>query len=150
MASYVVMRPPGLQGDANAVRFIRDGFSAFALVFPPVWMLANRLWLYAVLFVLVTTGFAAGAEALGAGMTATPILTALNLLVALESGEIRQRHLLATGWRIDAVVSADNLDQAEEIYFSSRGQAGGTPSASAPAQAFGIPVLGLFNDARGR
>lgn len=152
MASYVVIKPPGLQGDAASVRFIRDGFSRLALVSPPVWMLVHRLWLHAVLFVIVATGLTVCADALGAESAGIPVIIALNVLVALESGEIRQRHFLSKGWTIDAVIAADNLDQAEEIYFSSAGRAANTqaPVASYPAGVLGASVLGLIDDARGR
>lgn len=64
MASYLILTPPGTPDRSEAsdryrdgTRFIRDGFSWKAFVFPSLWMLYHRLWLHAVAAVLLQ-GFA--------------------------------------------------------------------------------------------
>jgi hypothetical protein len=41
-----------------------------------------------------------------------------SLLVALEGQNFRVRNLVSKGWDEDALISADSLEVAEDIYFS--------------------------------
>ena len=119
MASYLILTPPG-GPDKNQVRtrFIRDGFSWMAFLFPTLWMLFHRLWLQALAaFLLQSIGwelihrpgfFAAGLA----------ILLGVHILAALEGSHAAYRNLLAGGWRTEGLVSAPNLATAEEIHFS--------------------------------
>jgi hypothetical protein len=152
MASYVVMKPPGVQDKPESIRFIRDGFSWAALVFPLPWMLIHRMWIYSLIFVLVSAVLAMVINGFGDGMAGTGALFALNLLVALESGEIRRHHLSSKGWVQDGVVVASSLDEAEEFYFSFR-EAPVIHKAfqgAGPMQAATMPAFGLFEQAKGR
>lgn len=151
MASYVVMKPPGVHDKPDSIRFIRDGFAWAALVFPFPWMLFHRMWIYSLIFLIVSAGLAMVADTFGDGLAGTAVLLALNMLVALESGEIRQRHLSSKGWVQDTVVVAGTLDEAEEIYFLSR-EAPVIQKAfrsDVPVQAPTVPAFGLFEHARG-
>ena len=47
MASWIVMQPPDRTRDAD-LAFVRDGFSVFAFLVPPLWLLWHRLWIEAV------------------------------------------------------------------------------------------------------
>lgn len=153
MASYTVMTPPGGNGEPDSARFIRDGFSFWAFVFPLFWMLWHRMWLYALLLFLLIAFIGAVAEDLGAPGAIALAQLALSLLVGLESGAIREAHLRSKGWTLKAAFSAENIDQAEEIYFSSAEWPSQRP---APARGFlpargptGGPVLGLFDYGKG-
>lgn len=153
MASYLVMTPPGGADEPDSARFIRDGFSFWAFVFPLFWMLWHRMWLYALLLFLVIAFIGAFAEDLRAPGAIAIAQFALSLLVGLESGTIREAHLRSKGWALRAAFTAESLDQAEEIYFSSASwpsprpapAAGFTP-ARGPADA---PALGLFDYGKG-
>lgn len=148
MASYMVLIPQGDRNDPDRARVVRDGFSVFAFLLPLVYLLWHRMWLYAVLLVVfeVALGFwldFSGQEAAGG-----VIQFALSLLIALESGTLRMKHLLSRGYVIDDIIIADRLSDTEEIYFSNRGQSAALPSAFAPAQrsAGGAGLtLGLFD-----
>jgi hypothetical protein len=151
MASYLVLRPPGVNREPESVRFVKDGFSFAALVFPLIWMLFHRLWIYALAFFILQMALATAIELMGFGPAGTLALLALNLLVALESGEIRRSYMTARGWVLDAVVVADSIDMAEEIYFSSAEPAVRPAVATTgPARPGLAPAFGLFDTSGGR
>lgn len=166
MASYLVLTPPGTRSGAESARFIPDGFSFFALVTPVFFMLYHRLWVYAVLLVILEAliGLAIGYGG-GSDTAAALLILSLSVLIALESGQIRARYLMALGWQLDGVVVADHIDDAEALYFSASAAQGPVPppALSPPAstgwssvsagtglrQPVG-PALGLFDFGKGR
>lgn len=117
MASYLAMKPSGSAHNPDAVRFVRDGFSWFALVLPLIWMLFNRMWLIALLFFAAQFVVAFGSDLLGHPEAGSVLLLGMNVLVALESGVLRERALLSKGWTTEAVISADTIDDAETLFF---------------------------------
>ena len=125
MASYLILTPPGASDRSevsdryrDGTRFIRDGFSLTAFVFPALWMLFHRLWLHAVAAILLQGlalelmrqpgFFAAGAA----------ILLGVHILAALEGRHAVSQRLIDRGWKIENLVSAHDLATAEEIQFS--------------------------------
>ena len=149
MASYLVMKPSGAVRDPDSVRFIRDGFSWFALVVPLIWMLFHRMWLFAVLFLAAQFVVAFGSDLLGCPEAGSIVLLGMNLLVALESGMLRERNLLSGGWTTVAVLSADSIEDAETLYFHGlESQLTTTPPAPAagrpPRNPWGGASLGPF------
>ena len=38
---------------AERLKFVREGFSLFAFIAPPLWMLANRLWLVLIGYLVI-------------------------------------------------------------------------------------------------
>ena len=153
MASYLVMTPSGGANEPDSARIIRDGFSFWDFVFPLFWMLWHRMWLYALGFFLLVAFIGALAEDLGAPVAILLTQTALSVVIGLESGNLRAAYLRFRGWQMVSVLTAENLDQAEEIYFSTvekpqtppRPAAGPLPALK-PA---GGPALGLFDYGKG-
>lgn len=125
MASYLILTPPGAPNRSeasdryrDATRFIRDGFSWTAFLFPALWMLFHRLWLHAVAAILLQgialelmrqPGFAAAGAA---------ILLGVHVLAGLEGRNAFSQRLIDRGWRIENLVSAHDLATAEEMHFS--------------------------------
>ena len=154
MRSYLILTPPGGPGeDHRDTLVLRDGFSWLALLFPWVWLLWNRLWLAAAgAFLLQGLGGflmrMPGLEIAGALLA-----FAISLLVALEGRNYRCEALIRRGWTLDSVVSAPNLDTAEEIYFSGLPEQEAQPLPASPewakrAKTSGSgwqgPYMGLF------
>ena len=58
MAIYTVHEPPLRTGaaapDPERFIFVRDGFSFWAFLFGPLWMLRHRLWLVLLLYIVVS------------------------------------------------------------------------------------------------
>lgn len=153
MASYMVLIPESGRSEPERARVVKDGFSFFAFLLPLIYLLWHRMWLYAFLLVLfeVALGFwldFSGQEAAGG-----VIQFALSMLIALESGTLRARYLQSRGFVIDEILTADRLDDAENIYFSNFGHDPVTAQTVAPtARSTGGSsiALGLFDMNKGR
>lgn len=159
MISFIVLTPPdGPEPDHRSTRFIADRMVWTAFVFPGIWLLFNRCWLWGI--VVLIAQFACGLLMdqpgfFWAGMAAE---LALAILIGLEGRQILIRTLMRRGWNLDAVVAAPDMASAEEIYFS--GPAGDTRqtktpvtdwarlSAEASPATSGGPALGLFDIGR--
>ncbi len=160
MASYLVLNPPGTTGKDERAKFIRDGFSLFGLLFPLIYLLWHRLWLAAV------TLFAAilAAEIVGSlfdlGIVGLVLDGMAGLYIGLEGGNLKASVLKSSGWSEQAVISAENLDDAEALYF---GRDTHEPTSETTPQSFPGkfdltrlahhnrgPALGLLNPYGGR
>ena len=159
MSIYTVHQPPLDSGAAAAEPyrfvFVRDGFSWWAFLLTPLWMLRHRLWLALAIFLLASAALDAGLRALGASVF-TLILTSLliSLLAGLEAGTLRRFKLARRHWRNIGVVTGDDVEDAERRFFDAwirQAPARHRPSPpSAPAPDAAPPpaapsgVIGLF------
>jgi hypothetical protein len=118
-SSYLVLTAPdGADTTHEKTRFIRDGFTVLGFLFPWIWLASHRLWLHAVAAFLLQSVGGALMDRPGLWMVGAAITFGTSLLVALEGQNFRVRNLVSKGWDEDALVSADSLDGAEDIYFS--------------------------------
>jgi hypothetical protein len=164
MSVFTVHEPPLRAADASAdperFTFVRDGFSVWAFLLAPLWMLWHRLWIVLAIYVVVWLGTGAGLLALGAS---TPVLilvaVLISLLVGLEASTLRRFTLSWRGWRNVGVISGDDLEDAEQRFFDAWlreapcragvSSAAGTPAPGVPAPSTPrMPqtpdVIGLF------
>ena len=122
MSIYTVHQPPLDSGAAAAEPyrfvFVRDGFSWWAFLLTPFWMLRHRLWLALLVYVLISAAVDVGLRALGASVF-TMVLAGLliSLLVGLEAGSLRRFKLTCRRWRNIGVVTGDDLEDAERRFF---------------------------------
>ncbi|OLP60441.1 hypothetical protein BJF93_16020 [Xaviernesmea oryzae] len=118
MVSFLVLIPPERRSYDPGVRFIADRFHRLAFVFPGFWLMAKRQWLAggAVLVLDIALLFASAWQ--DTAMAATVASLALHLLVALEGAAFVARQLEARGYRLAAMITAPDLDTAEEIFFA--------------------------------
>lgn len=118
-SSYLFLTAPdGADASHEKTRVIRDGFTFLGFFFPWLWLLAHRLWLHAIVAFLVQAIGGVLMERQGLWPAGFALSLAASLIVALEGQNFRIRNLAAKGWNEDAVVSADSVDEAEDIYFS--------------------------------
>ncbi len=95
MAVYTVHEPP-LKRDETAPDperfvFVRDGFSFWAFLLAPLWMLRHRLWLVFTCYIIVVIALQVGLRALGASSTVMAVVSLLiALLVGLEAATLRR------------------------------------------------------------
>jgi uncharacterized protein DUF2628 len=163
MSIYTVHQPP-LESGATAAEpyrfvFVRDGFSWWAFLLTPLWMLRHCLWLALLIYLLVTAAVDAGLRALGASMFILVLAGLLiSLLAGLEAGTLRRFKLARRHWRNVGVVTGDDLEDAERRFFDAwvrqaparrpaapngaPALGSATPSAAPPAASSG--VIGLF------
>ncbi|WP_434711739.1 DUF2628 domain-containing protein [Rhizobium sp. YTUHZ045] len=119
-SSYIFLTPPGANPATDEVRTIRDGFTWLGFLFPWVWLLVHRLWLHAAAAFLLQGIGGALMDEPGLGPAGAAIMLGVNIVVGLEGQNFRIRHLAAKGWNEDALIAADKLDIAEQVYFADK------------------------------
>ena len=161
MKSYLVLVPPGgSEPDHKRTIFLADRFSWLALFFPWIWLLTKRLWLAALLVFLLQLVAGQLMQMQGFAVAGFLLALAINLAVALEGRHFYSETLIRRGWTLDAVLTADSLDTAEELYFSGR-QSPARPELPAPSDwarqaaprsgaGWGQGGIGLFDQHGGR
>lgn len=121
MRTYSVFEPevpPGtLEEDAQALVFVRHGWSLAALFFPMIWMVVRRLWWVLVLYVLAMIALQILSNAVPTLVTVA-ISVALALIIMIEAGQLRLESMAAKGYREIAVLQAKNQRDAERIFFN--------------------------------
>ncbi|CAD7049531.1 hypothetical protein REJC140_01518 [Pseudorhizobium endolithicum] len=132
MKSYLVLAPPkGADPDPAKAIILADRFSWLALFFPWIWLLTKRLWLAAVAVFLAQIAAVQLTQITGFEVAGILLGFAINLLVALEGRHFYSESLIRRGWTLEDVVTAADLDTAEQIYFAGLPQASTAPIAAA-------------------
>jgi hypothetical protein len=140
------------QAPADAV-LVRDGFSLWAFLVPPLWLIWNRLWIEAALVFAATLALTALGEVAGLGLAGSLLSLLVSIYVGLEGAALRLAAYRRRGWRDWGVVSADNAGEAEARYLSETefGRERVEPVAMAPAVAHPArpapsgPALGMLH-----
>jgi hypothetical protein len=165
MAVYTVHEPPPgrYEGapDPERFAFVRDGFSLWACLFGPLWMLRHRMWLVLVGYLLAIAAVEVALRAVGASSsTGLAVGLLIALLIGFEAASLRRFTLARCKWTNVGLIVSDDLEAAERRFFDAWakepgrspapaviGLAAGASAASAyPAS----DVIGLFPDAGGR
>jgi hypothetical protein len=120
MAIYTVHEPPlkGSAPDPERFVFVRDGFTFWAFLLAPVWMIRHRLWLVLLGYVLVMIALQVALQwiaAPGAAIFAANLLIAL--LIGFEAATLRRLGLARRRWRTVGTVVGDSLETAERRFF---------------------------------
>ena len=168
MSIYTVYEPPlkAHESAPNPERFVfvRDGFSFWAFLLAPWWMLRHRLWLALTGYVILAIALSVALRFAGASTTVTLIAGALfSLLVGFEAATLRRFKLSRRGWKNVGIVVGDDLESAERRFFDAwvnkswvnkswadPSSADGAPRASSPAMGVAMvrrpssEVIGLF------
>jgi hypothetical protein len=167
--TYLVFEPAEGGRDALAadeVVFLREKFRWLALLFGPLWLLWNRLWLAFFVWLGAVVALAIASYAAGLNEEAAAVVMWLpTLLIAFEGTELLRRKLLRRRYREAVVTVAADLEDAERRYFAEwegRTPAIATkppvastatsPASSPPVMSASISnsVIGLFPEPGGR
>jgi hypothetical protein len=157
MAVYTVHEPPLKAGATSAPEperfiFVRDGFSFWALLFGPLWMLRYRMWLVLLGYGAVVAVLAVVVHLHASAAVGPMVWALLALLLGFEAGTLRRFTLGRRGCRNIGVVVGDDLELAERRFFdawirrdtSAPAAAGGAPALAPRMPRPGSDVLGLF------
>src|SRR5262247_4102673 len=125
MSIYTVYEPPlkAHESAPNPERFVfvRDGFSFWAFLLAPWWMLRHRMWLALTGYVILAIALSVALRFAGASTTVTLIAGALfSLLVGFEAATLRRFKLSRRGWTNVGIVVGDDLESAERRFFDAR------------------------------
>lgn len=174
MPVYTIHAPSPAGADLRATDkfvFVRDGFHFWAMVFGPLWLLWNRLWLALIGWVIFVAAFNAGLSSLGIGRGSIFFADLIvALLMGFEASSLRRWTLSRGSWRQLDVVVADDEDTAERRFFERWSQkqrgivndqravdrGGPPPTRNVPGQQFSNPpplpaggIIGLFPEPGG-
>jgi hypothetical protein len=163
MSIYTVYEPPlkahKSAPDPGRFVFVRDGFSFWALLLAPLWMLRYRLWLAFAGYIIVAIALQVGLRLIGAPTAVTITVTALlSLLVGFEAATLRRFTLSRRGWKNVGIVVGDDLESAERRFFDAwvnkswadKSSVNAEPRTSSPAMGVSMSrqpsseVIGLF------
>src|SRR5262245_15271644 len=151
MAVYTVHEPPPQRyettSDPEQFVFVRDGFSFWAFLLGPLWMLRHRMWLVLLGYVAVVAGLEGLLHFLNVSEGVTFAVGAcVALLVGFEAATLRRFTLARRRWRNVGVIVGDDLEIAERRFFDNWTKAEPFAPLHPPVQraAASSDVIGLF------
>jgi hypothetical protein len=122
MITVTVHEPPSPPADrldrADRLAFVKDGYNWLAAIWPPLWMLAQRLWLALLAYVVIAAVLSLGLPALGLPAAVTGLVfLGCHLLIGLEADSIMRWNLDRSGWQVVGTVVGHNLAECERRFF---------------------------------
>lgn len=122
MQAYTVYECPTPAADrvdrAEALVFVRDGFSLAAFLFAPIWMLLHRLWWPLLGYVLAVTGLQLLGWAFGQqNVWMTLLALGFNLILGFEANSLRRWALERNGWNMVGAATGPSYAAAERTFF---------------------------------
>ena len=167
MSIYTVHAPPAKADqpapDPERFVFVRDGFSFWAFLLGPLWMLWHGLWLVFACYLVLAAALHFVLRA--AGVPSALVFAAgalLALLVGFEAATLRRLTLARRRWKNVGIVVGEDPEAAERRFFDawmhgeSRAPAqpksapfkSAPPTSASPASnttgAAGPEIIGLF------
>lgn len=122
MIVFTVHEPPNSPADrldrAEAIVFVRDGFSLLAMILGPWWLLLRGLWLAAAVVIIVAG--ATGVLLHLAGVQpvwSAALLAALHLIIGFEGRNIERWTLARRGWNQLGSVTGRDTEECERRFF---------------------------------
>jgi Protein of unknown function (DUF2628) len=122
MQTYTVHEGPAPPSDrmdrADALQFIKDGFSFPAFVAGPMWLLAHKLWLGVFAYGVAAIAILVANAWLGLpDVAALAAFVGLHLLIGFEADSIERADLDQKGWSSIGSVSGTSALECERRFF---------------------------------
>ena len=122
MMTYTVHEPELPQADrldrAEELRFVKDGFSWWTALFPPLGFAARKLWWAVLAYVGVVLALTATLNALHVSSDLIALFVlALNLYLGFEASTIESWFLDQQGWTTVGSVMGRNRADCERRFF---------------------------------
>jgi hypothetical protein len=140
MAVYTVHQPPVKKyessPDPERFEFVRDGFSFWAFVLGPLWMLRHRMWLVLIGYIVLVVALELVMRAMGAsGSMKFLAYLLMAILIGMEAGTLRRFTLGRRRWKNIGLIVGDDRESAERRFYDSwvRGETLAPSPASSPA-----------------
>jgi Protein of unknown function (DUF2628) len=148
MSTYTVHAPPPRKGDSATAperfKFVRDGFYFWAFLFGPLWLLAHRLWLALVGYIVLTGIVGVTLHVLGVSKSVGWLVGLLiAVLVGFEASTLRRWKMSRRGWTMLGFTVGDDLETAERRFFAAwAARKPGTALVTAVPQSYAAPLRG--------
>ncbi|MGO8955645.1 MAG: DUF2628 domain-containing protein [Rhodomicrobium sp.] len=122
MIVYTVHEPgrpaKSLEERADAVVFIKEGFTWWGFLFGPLWLLFNALWFEFAAALLLAAALAAGLAGLGLKDQAASIAyLLLMLIIGFEGNGLLRWRLERKGYSYLASVAGNSFEECERRFF---------------------------------
>jgi hypothetical protein len=122
MAIYTVHEPPlkryETTADPERFKFVRDGFSFWAFLLAPLWMLRHRMWLALLGYIILVAALEFALNRVGAsGAARVGIALLVSILIGVEAATLRRFTLRRRKWTTVGLVAGDDLEAAERRFF---------------------------------
>lgn len=122
--AYSVHESPNAPADrddrAEALVFVRDGFSTAAFLFAPIWMLTKRAWISLLFYVAAGVALFVVVGILGTDPRWIGYgFLLLHAIVGFEADEIERSALERRGFRFIASVTGTTYEDCERRFFES-------------------------------
>lgn len=103
---------------AEELVFIKEGFSWVAAIFPPIWLIANRVWWGLLIYFAAVASIGLIADAFGIAEQITGFaVLALHLFFGLESDVLHRWSLDMRGWSTVGTVTGRTATECERRFF---------------------------------
>ena len=149
MPTYTVHAPPPRKSGASSAPerflFVRDGFHVWAFVLGPLWLLAHRLWLVFVIYVVAYGAIGFGLVRIGASSSVQLIIGVLiALLMGFEASSLWRWTLARRGWKTLGFVIGEDAEMAERRFYVEWAERmvenPAPPPAATPEPQYAMPV----------
>lgn len=119
MKIYTVHLKKDSQTSLEDTIFVKEGFSLWGAIFQPLWALYNRMWLYALLLVLVAVFFIILQKyAIIGGATASVLKFGFLIFVGFSANDWYRKSLSKKGFVLFDIVSANSLLEAKHRFLT--------------------------------
>ena len=154
MTVFTVHEPPSPPADridrAEQLVFVKDGFSWGAFLLGPVWLLANRLWWAAFVYIGILVLASLALKSLGAADGWSSLLVlGLNAIIAFEAHVLKVVKLEQEGWASLGAVTGNGIADCERRFYEGwlpdqpmlrRNRPAAPATSSEPANVSGAPA----------
>ncbi len=122
MTTYTVHKQPDPPADrvdrAEALEFVKDGFSWLTAICPPIGFIAERLWIPLAIYLVALTVLLSALAALGAPADWLSLLAiAINVYLGFELSSLKRWMLERQGWTTLGSVTGSDLGECERRFF---------------------------------
>jgi len=122
MRTYTIHERPDPAADridrAEALVFVKDGFSWPAALFAPIWLIVHRLWWPLLGYILVSIALQVPQQLFDVDQRWLGLAgLAANLLIGFESDTLRRWGLERRGWHTVGMVSGKTAVECERRFF---------------------------------
>jgi hypothetical protein len=120
---YTVHEPADPPADridrAEALRFVREGFTWTAALFAPLWMIFRGLWLALIIYLVAVVALGLLASVIGLSEELrTVMFLALHVLIGFEADQIERWTLARNGWRMIGSITGDSAVDCERRFLN--------------------------------